>query len=192
MQSFNACFAAKQGEALLSIFKPDTGLFSNAENGKNPDLENSDKIFVTGIINFPDFMIKTIDNFSIIDADGKNIHAIAEKKSIYSEFGDEINSMRIGFFVDKKMLEKGSLKLIWGEKIKSENKITEKITFYKGSMEEYRIFEVLKHSDTGPGQIYSASIDVVVDDKAQQYYLAYLLPMALLFLLLLIKKINSK
>lgn len=123
--------------------------------------------------------------------DGANnpIPVIAEKSSYYSEFdNDEINSLRISFIISEDLLDKGSPRLVWGDDINSENKEADKIHIYKAGKGIYKTFGLEERTEGDGGGDYFSTVDVIVDDYADTYYIWYLLPMALIFGLLFFKK----
>ena len=181
---------ASERSLLLSIRPVADDFFNNALEGSNPELTDADKmVIVVGIINSPSFSVKNINNIALYDGTNHPIRLIADKSSFYSEFDDDdINSLRIAFIVNEALLDQGSPRLVWGDAIHSENKEVEKIHIYKAEKGIYRTFSLEERPEGYDSRDYFATVDVIVDDYADTYYIWYLLPMALIFSLLFFKK----
>jgi hypothetical protein len=186
---FAACAIADEASVLLTIKPVYDDFFNKASDGHCPDLNGmDDALFIVGTFNPPTFSVKSTDNMALSAADGTPISMIIDKSSLYSEFeGAGINSMRFAFVISEKVLAKGAPTLKWGSDIAANNSEVEEIIIFNGDKQRYRTFsweERLKNSE-GP---YVATIEVIVDDYADTYYLWYLMPMALIFGLLFFKK----
>ena len=175
---------------LLSIRPVADDFFLNALEGDHPELTDTDKmVIVVGIIDSPSFSVKNINNIALYDGTGNPIPVIADQSSFYSEFDDdEINSLRIAFIVNESLLDQGSPRLVWGDDINSENKEVERIRIYKAGKDIYRTFSLEERPEGSGSKDYFATVDVIVDDYADTYYIWYLLPMVLIFSLLFVKK----
>ena len=110
-----------------------------------------------------------------------------------SEFDNGVyNSIRILFTIPESIPEKGGLRLTWGDDISANNRQVKHIAVYLEDKERYRTFTWEEQPTGDEGGSYAATLEVIVDDYAGTYYLWYLLPMALIFTLLFVKKIALK
>jgi hypothetical protein len=144
---------------------------------------------VIGLFSDPAFEVDSIRNVVLFDAAGRKIPLRVESASIYREFDDEgINSMRIAFEIHKDAWEIGPPKMVWGPDVSAENVEVEKIIIDPARKDRYRTFawEAISTGDSG-AQV--ASLEVIVDDRADVYYLWYLLPIVLIFGLLILRKV---
>ncbi len=191
---FCAPTAEGSTSAFLAIKPVPDDFFDEATEGSNPELAGRDKaLFWTGIVNPAGLSIESIRNISLYDAADNQVPLLIDTTSIYSEFGPgEINSMHIAFVIDETALEAGMPRLAWGSDIEAENREVEKMTAYLTDKARYRTFTLEKKPGEGEGSSYIATLEVIVDDYADVYYIWYLLPMVLIFGLLLVKKILAK
>jgi len=176
---------------ILTVKPPDDSFFEQAMDGSCTSMgANRSVRMVVGLINEPSFEIKNTENAVLYDSDGRKIPIIMDKSSFYSEFGDStINSMRIAFITDDDTIAKGSFRFEWGENIRADNKIVDSIAVYRANKDNYRVFVWENQPQKSDLANYSATLDVIVDDKADTYYLWYLLPMAMIFAMLIVRRI---
>ena len=186
---FIAAAFAEEASVVLTIKPVPEDFFDKASDGHCPDLDvKDDTVLVVGTFNPPTFSVKSTNNIELFAVDGSSIPLVIDKSSLYSEFeGAGINSLRFEFSISGKDLGKGALTLRWDEAIAGSNREIERIEIFRDDKERYRTFswEEKPKNVEGP---YVATIEVIVDDYADAYYLWYLLPMALIFSLLFIKK----
>lgn len=185
--SINVVLAEKQTMNVV-ITKPANDFFEKSEAGLDPLLKNNDKFMVTGIINHPNFSILDTNQIAVIDDNGNKITLYIEEQSIYSEFDDdEINSIKIAFLINASK-EQSAFILEWGDSVKAENKNVSEIKIFSEHKSLYRNFLLEQPQNTGNSSEYAATLEVIVDNNADVYYLWYLLPMILIFVLLFIRK----
>lgn len=185
---------AENGSVFLAIRPVPDDFFDDARDGEDPELAGRERpLYVIGIFNPPGFSIRSIGNVTLHDAGNNTITLLIDKSSIYSEFDDgAINSVRIAFVVDEKALEGGMPRIEWGPDVSAENMEVQGITAYLGDRERYRTFTIEERPAGGDSSSYVATLEVIVDDYADVYYLWYLLPMALIFGMLFVRKIFLK
>jgi hypothetical protein len=187
--------ARADNTSVMLVIRPVTDdFFDNAQNGQDQELKGyDDELIVIGTINAPDFAVQDINNVTLFDATGSPIPLTIEKSSLYSEFDDGFyNLMRISFRIRESILAQGALRLTWGSDISANNRQIDHIQVYLGEKERYRTFSWEAQPTGDDGGSYAATLEVIVDDYADTYYLWYLLPMALIFALLFVKKIALK
>jgi hypothetical protein len=186
---FTACAFAEEASVALTIKPVPDDFFDKALDGKCPELEGKeDSVFIVGLFNPPTFSIKDLKNVALVAVDGAQLPLIVEKSSLYSEFeGAGINSLRFAFVISQSALSKGAPTLKWGGDVSATNNEVDKIVIYNGDKDRYRTFSWEERPKGGDGS-YTATIEVIVDDYADIYYVWYLLPMAVIFALLFVKK----
>jgi len=183
---------AENKTILLNITIPDESFFKNIKGSADPIFNLSEKqLLVTGWINPPDLTIKDISKALLYSPEGSEIAIFVDKSSIYSEFDDsEINSMFISFVISKDQADKGQFRFEWGDKVSAVNNVfIDKIYIYENNRTAYRRFNWEQLPCTEGSDAYTATLEVIVDDNADTYYLWYLLPMAMIFLLLIVRRL---
>ncbi len=181
----------RAGDSAMLVVRPASeGFFRNALAGTDPMLEGLDEsVMVVGAVNAPSFGVENVRQMALYDADGKPIPLIIDTSSLYSEFDDgNIDSLRIAFASSEAILGKGALRLEWGAGVLAENREVERIRIYREHKDRYRTFDWRDQSKGDGAGKFAATLEVIVDDEADMYYLWYLLPMALIFILLFIRK----
>ncbi len=176
--------------AMLVVRPAPEGLFRNALAGADPRLKGlDDGVMVVGAVNAPSFGVENIRQMALYDADGKPIPLVVDASSIYSEFDDgHIDSLRIAFAASETIIGKGALRLEWGADAVAENREVDRIRVYLEHKNRYRTFDWRDQPKGDGAGKFAATLEVIVDDAADMYYLWYLLPMALIFILLFIRK----
>ena len=171
-----------------------TGMNVEIQDGDDPLLAGQKNTFmVIGIFNDPSFSIQGFQQVTAYDEDDQPLSLIIDRSSLYSEFDDgEINSMLIALLIDKKTFQSGSLRLSWGEEIKAGNRKVDKINVYRNHLDRYCTFNWEAESQQDGRETYASSVEILVDDYSDTYYLWYLLPLFLLFILLIIRKKSLK
>lgn len=182
---------AVEKSVLLTVKPVDDTFFDYTEQGADPSMKlNPDQRIVVGLINVPSFEIKNTANTALYDSEGRQIPITIDKSSFYSEFDDStINSMRISFITDDRTIKKGHFRFEWGDNINSKNTVVDKIPVFTTSKDIYREFTWEEQPQKSDLANYSATLDIIVDDKADTYYLWYLLPMVLIFFMLIIRRL---
>jgi hypothetical protein len=186
--------AAGEKEVLL-IFQPiDKDDFMDMDMeilpGDDPVLAEKNKTFlVIGTIADPSFSVSGFNKVMAYDVGGQPLSLIIDRSSVYSEFDDgNINSMRIAILMDSPTFQGGSVRLTWGESLNAPNQAVEQIKIYENSLDRYRTFLWESKPQQENTESYAASLEIIVDDQADIYYLWYLLPLVILFILLIVRK----
>jgi len=185
---------AREKEVLL-IFQPiskddiiDMGM--EIQKGDDPFLAEANNTFlVIGTINYPSFSASGFHRLMAYDVSGQPLSLLIDRSSVYSEFEDgTINSMRIAILIDYPTFQSGSVRLTWGESLNAPNKVVDQIKIYENSLDRYRTFAWESKPQQENTDSYAASLEIIVDDQADIYYLWYLLPLGILFILLIVRK----
>jgi hypothetical protein len=175
----------------LLILKPVSDDFqTNIPVGTDPKLSGvDDGIIAVGLLDIPYFSVQDISHVALNDVCGNPVPLWVETTSLYSEFDDgTINMMRIAFLIPESDLEKGALRLSWGDSVKSENRMVDRIDLYQENRDRYRTFICEAQPRGNDAGNFSSSVVVIVDDKADIYFLWYLLPIILIFIFLFVRK----
>lgn len=180
---------ASESAVLVVRAAPDD-FFTDAVTDDSQTHEHRDGyITVIGLINMPSFSIAQIGNVTVRDARSRQIQLVVDSLSIYREF-DDINQMRVAFQISEEALAAGSPTLVWGPDITADNIEIDRILVDGTSRERYRTFSWEECAGGVNQNSQVATIEVVVDDTADLYYLWYLLPMGLIFLLLALRRLR--
>jgi hypothetical protein len=182
---FSVALSCFGGEALL-VIRREIPPISAIEQGVDPFLRDvGGDLRVFGRISFPNFKVSSLRNLRVTDAGGNELPFQVDRSSVYSEFDEsEIDGLSVSFVISEAELERGAPTLYWGGEIASSPVECGSFVLYAETMARYGTFGVeLRSSEDRSGQHY-ATLDVIVDDRADTYYLWYLLPLILIFILL--------
>lgn len=146
-----------------------------------------DSLLVAGSFSPPDFSIADISQARLTDGLGRPIELLVERSSLFEEFG-EIVGMRIAFRLPVDSLAAGLPVLSWGAGVTAPVRAIDRFVFPDSARPQLRTFvpEPVTDPDAAPPRF--ATIEVIADSHADTYYLWYLLPMAVIFLMLAIRK----
>jgi len=185
---------AQERHVLLVTSPATEGQLPALSEGTDSRLSGSDStVLVTGLLSMPDFSVTDTNSLVVTGESGEAIPLILDRSSFYSEFGDEeINSLRIAFVIDTAGMECGTFALAWGDGVSGNNTVVDTMSFYRGSLDRYKVFSWEKPPVEESSATYNATVDVIVDDKADTYYLWYLAPLAVIFGLLIFRRFSAK
>jgi len=144
-------------------------------------------LLVVGTFSHPAFAVPGIANVRLVDGAGQPLPLVVEKASLFAEF-DEINSMRFAFELPPAALGSGLPRLEWGREVQGQNRLVERLAVDAGDSARVRTFVSKAGASPGSAQPQFATVEVVADSHADTYYLWYLVPMALIFALLGVRK----
>jgi len=178
---------------ILIVKEVPDDFFTNAvTDGSVQFKHGKDTLTVVGRFTRNTFSIPGIGNVTVYDAKSRQLQLRIESSSVYREFEDEdITQIRFAFEISREALAAGPPRLEWGEDISAENIMIDRILIDGASRERYRTFAV---EECASGEGYNpqvAELEVIVDPKADYYYLGYLLPMGVVFGLLALRKIYA-
>ncbi|MDX9702342.1 MAG: hypothetical protein RBU23_04755 [Candidatus Auribacterota bacterium] len=180
-----------KADVMLTLHPVSESFFEDALSGTDPCLPAEGGLIVIGTFSDPLFAVSGVNSVSLFDSDGNRVALTAERSSLYSEFDDgEINSMRIKFILPSNESGIPVLRLTWGDTVSSDNSMVDSLAVYDGNKDSYRHFTWRPQPDGDDSTSYSATLDVIVDNKADTYYLWYLLPVALIFTVLLVRRFS--
>ncbi len=145
------------------------------------------KLRFIGNFNEPSFSIPTLDNITVRDSAGNMIPLKIEESSLVEEFGATV-SLWLSFDIPADVISKDkALTLEWGNEVSAKNTRVKNIKADPSSVASYRTFTWRKKNDRAS----FATIEVIADSNADYYFLWYLLPMLLIFIVLTIRKMST-
>jgi len=153
-----------------------------------------DQVLVFGRFDDARFRVANTGQITVIAPDGRQVPLTIEKTSVFFEF-DRVVSLRFFFAADRKDIEAGagSFEIRWGPDVKTGNRQVERIALDPGRRDdcrEFRWFRPKKTADDPDSQV--TTVTVIADSYADYYFMWYLVPMALIFVLLTIRKIRAR
>ncbi|MDZ7816458.1 MAG: hypothetical protein U5N86_10815 [Planctomycetota bacterium] len=179
------------GENVASLVfeEPRAGHFE-AENTSEELVPPEGKVGVLCTFNDSSFAVASVDDFAVFSPEGERIPLVIDESNVLEEFGD-IYSIRFVFFINRSAIDSALPHTVkWGEGIEGENTLLGEFSLAQDVMKMYRectwVAGVAEGADSSV-----ATIEVIVDESADYYSLWYLLPMALLFIVLTIRKLKA-
>lgn len=147
------------------------------------------EIAVIGQFNDAAFKISSIDELTVLTADNKVVPLTVDRSAVLREWGN-IVSVRFAFTVPKKAArnEDTGYVIRWGKDVEGRNTIVDGLALDPSHSADYREFAWEAGRDQRGDDISVAKIRVIADSNAEKYDLWYLLPMALIMILLTIRK----
>jgi hypothetical protein len=139
-----------------------------------------------------EFRIRSLDQVAVLAPSGEAVPLIVESASVWEEMGF-IVSVRLAFFVDEGDADcRTPLRIVWGPGVKGEFTEIEALRPDASARKRIRSATWALPEDTAGDDSSIASVEIVADSKADYDSLYYLLPMALLFVLLTVRKIKAR
>jgi len=150
------------------------------------------EVLVVGWIEHPDFAVSDVNNIAVRSPDGRALPLWVEEDLLY-EF-DRIVRARIAFPVPEELLRSpDALTLEWGAETVSENRKVAGIALDPSMRDRYRTFRIVRSETASEATAdMSSTIEVIADSQADYYFLWYLLPMAVIFVILSIRRIHAR
>ena len=167
-------------------------LFERVAESATPFLPQAGQVAALGRFDHPLLSIQNINQITVIASDGRAIPLQVESPSIVYEF-DRIVSLRFFFLIAESEAAVGAepFQVRWGAGISADNIEVDKIVLDPKQRALYREFR-WRQSVGAPSESASVStIDVIADSTAEYHFLWYLLPMAVIFAVLTIRKIRA-
>lgn len=147
-----------------------------------------------GSFDHPDFAIENVSQITVTGPDGRQLPLTIESQSTFLEF-DRIVALRFCFVIDEAAASspKGDFKVSWGPDVRAENVKVDRFSLDASLAARYREFRWARADRDGAGRTTSvASVEVIADSSAQYHFLWYLLPIAVVFVLLTIRKTRAR
>jgi len=152
----------------------------------------SGEVALIGRITDPRFAIAEMNQAALRAPDGRLFPLAIETESVFREF-DRIVSLRFYVMLPESVVAAdGRFAVVWGPEVVSPNRTTGPFGLDPALRERYRELRP-PSDDTSPGgQGAVASIEVIADSHAEYYFLWYLLPMAVIFVILTLRKWHGR
>lgn len=180
--------------AKLDLFSAGDHLF---ESGEKPTAVPNEpgQVLVVGRCEGPGFAIDEVSQVELISPGGRRLALHVEEARIYRDpvADNKIVSLSVYFLAAKSDLTPaaGNFELRWGPGVKAPNKKVAAIVLDPAKRDSYREFRRRKPPPGADGDGQSSALWVIADSKADYYFLWYLMPMALIFVLLTVRKLRG-
>lgn len=186
-----AAFCVESAE--LELFPASDYLF--AAEGQPDAVPGPGQVLVVGRCEGPDFAIDGVNQVELVAPGGRRVPLHVEEPRIYRDpvADNKIVSLRVYFLAGESEVAPGagSFELRWGPEVKAANRKVASIVPDPASRKSYREFRRrVPPAAAGTGG-QSSSIIVIADSKADYYFMWYLVPMVLIFVLLTVRKIRA-
>ncbi len=143
---------------------------------------------VHGRLSGAGFAVARPGQVRVTDGAGEPLPLVVETNTLFREFG-EIVALTAAFEIDPRTLAAGPPRIEWGPDVAGEVRPVATITFPPDAGARIRVFAAGDSAAPPSGDAsHFATIDIIADSHADSYYLWYLLPMAVIFALLIIRK----
>lgn len=134
-----------------------------------------------------DFAVENPENLRILDGAGNVLPLTVETNTIFREF-DEIIALTLAFELDPRTLAKGNPRAEWGADVQGTIQDVAVISFPEHATNRLHTFTPDDGGAPAADPTQFATIEIIADSQADKYYLWYLLPMVVIFVLLIIRK----
>ena len=179
---------APAGSVALALVEASDALFPGGPANAVPP---EGQVLVCGRFDDPGFAIEEINQITVVAPDGRRAPLTIEGSSLFREFG-RIVALRFSFLVSAAEAEGAKpFTLRWGPEVRAENALADCIVPDAARRTHYREFRP-RPSGEAPAGANIGTIEVIADSSAGYHFLWYLLPMALIFALLTIRKIRAR
>ena len=136
------------------------------------------------------FGVGDISQITLLAPDGRPLPLLIESASIFNEFG-KIAALRFCCRLSEAESRpgQGTFVLRWGPDVRAGNSQVDRFAFDPARKDLYR--SLRPRSAAGAGSSV-ATIEVIADSTAEYHFLWYLLPMALILVLLTVRKMQAR
>ncbi|MFH0911732.1 MAG: hypothetical protein V1918_09545 [Planctomycetota bacterium] len=175
---------------LLELVPASEALFDPVGEGECP-APSSGELLVVGRFSTEGFSIRDIGRIALQAPDGRTLPLLIEEESLSGEFG-EIQSLRFLFAFPEKEAADALFRLVWGPDVSAENRLVRRIFLDPAAAGRVREFRRCAEPAAPPGEQASlATIAVRAESYADLYALWYLVPIGLVFVLLIARKMYA-
>jgi len=180
------------GSAELVVRSPAPGFFDEAAAGDGATVvPEAGRVAVVGSVDYPGFSIEDTSHVTVVGPGGGELPLQIEKESITRDF-DRIVALRCCFVVDESELSGGGFRLVWGSEVSARNRLVDRIKPDAGHRDAYREFVRVAAPPSADAGTSIATVEVVADSTAEYHFLWYLLPIAVIFVLLTFRKLHAR
>jgi len=183
--------AAPGSESVVLAFVPAReGLFVEGAGAPNA-IPGEGEVLVVGRFDDVRFAVKNINRVTVVAPDGRKVPLDVGRT--FAEF-NKIVSVHLCFRVARKEVLPGTepFELRWGPDVKAENRKVKSIVLDPARREQYREFRWGRRRTDTSADEQVTTLTVIADSYADYYFLWYLVPMALIFVLLTVRKIRAR
>ena len=150
--------------------------------------ESPDTLMVFGRFDSPDLALSSLAEIGVSDGLGRPRPLIIETTTLTREFG-EIVGMTLAFELDPASLQAGPPRIEWGPGVVRSNREVPLLAFPPDAVNRLRRFLPAPMDSPPQEETQLATIAIIADSRADIYFWWYLLPMAVVFGLLAVKKL---
>jgi len=150
--------------------------------------ESPDTLMVFGRFDSPDLALSSLAEMGVSDGLGRPCPLIIETTTLTREFG-KIVGVTLAFELDPASLEAGPPRIEWGPGVVRSNREVPRLSFPPDAVNRLRRFRPEPMEAPIQEETQLATIAIIADSRADIYFWWYLLPMAVVFGLLAVKKL---
>jgi hypothetical protein len=133
------------------------------------------------------FAIEKPEHLTVLDGENNPLPLTVETITAFREFGDII-ALTFAFELDARTLAKGSPRAEWGPDVRGAIRPVDSLSFPTNAASRLHGFTP-DAGDAAPSDAAQfATIEIIADSNADKCFLWYLLPMAVIFVLLILRK----
>ena len=133
------------------------------------------------------FTIENPEHLTVLDGENNPLPLTVETGTAFREFG-EIIALTFAFELDARTLAKGQPRAEWGPEVRGTVRQVESLSFPTNAASRLHAFTPDAGNAVPADAAQFATIEIIADSNADKYFLWYLLPMAVIFVLLIIRK----
>ena len=189
--SWTVVLAAEPSRLPLQVLDAEPGLAAGLV-GTAPSVRPAAgaDLIVIGTIRDKTFSVASAGNLRVVDAAGRNLPVWIETSTVIREF-DEITSARMAFALSPAAAAAGGVSVEWGADIQTTPVAVERLTIGDADQSRVRSFAV-GAAGAAKNDAQFATVEIIADSHADQYYLWYLVPMLGVIGLLIARKLALK
>lgn len=133
------------------------------------------------------FAIENPEHLTVLDGENNPLPLTVETSTAFREFG-EIIALTFAFELDARTLAKGQPRAEWGPDVRGVIRPVDALSFPTNAASRLHGFAPDAGDAAPSAAAQFATIEIIADSNADSYFLWYLLPMAVIFVLLIIRK----
>ena len=133
------------------------------------------------------FAIENPEHLLVLDGENNPLPLTIETGTAFREFG-EIIALTFAFELDARTLAKGPPRAEWGKNVRGTIREVASLSFPTNAASRLHAFATDAGDAVPADAAQFATIEIIADSNADKYYLWYLLPMAVIFVLLILRK----
>ena len=180
------------GSAELVVRSPAATFFEETSSGDGATVvPDEGRVVVVGSVDYPGFSIADASRVTVVAPGERQLPLRIDKDSITRDF-DRIVALRCFFVVDASELSGGRFMLVWGPEVSAKNRLVGRIRPDRGLPDAYREFVREAAPPSADVGTSIATVEVIADSTAEYHFLWYLLPIAVIFIILTFRKLHAR